>query len=69
MFVNTLTGLHLLHPIMPHLTEVIWQGLMIAKSKDLHQDEPQTCLAQQSFPSSVWVNLFSIINNFFVILN
>ncbi|CAL8103211.1 unnamed protein product [Calicophoron daubneyi] len=47
-----LTGLHLLHPVMPHISEVIWQGLMHHE----HEKElkPGASLAQQSFPSPDW---------------
>ncbi|KAA0184796.1 Valyl tRNA synthetase [Fasciolopsis buskii] len=53
-----MTGLHLLHPIMPHLTEVVWQELRQLTSTsnqyDCESAVPRTCLALQPFPCEDW---------------
>ncbi|VDP84377.1 unnamed protein product [Echinostoma caproni] len=55
---SMLTGLHMLHPIMPHVTESIWQGLRHASNSshlsDSSQPQPETCLALQPFPNPDW---------------
>ncbi|KAA3678636.1 valyl-tRNA synthetase [Paragonimus westermani] len=52
-YASLLTALHLLHPVMPHVTEVVWQGLRLAAAPE--NGSESTSLSLQPFPSINWV--------------
>ncbi|CAH8668243.1 unnamed protein product [Heterobilharzia americana] len=55
LYLCLMTGIHLLHPIMPHLTEVLWHGLRIStECKDNEFYIPENCLLMQTFPNTDW---------------
>ncbi|CAH8591837.1 unnamed protein product [Dicrocoelium dendriticum] len=55
---SMLTGLCLLHPIMPHLTEVIWQGLHAAQ-----EGSALDTISLQAFPRSEWFTFLDAVDN------
>ncbi|THD27799.1 Valyl-tRNA synthetase [Fasciola hepatica] len=62
-----MTGLHLLHPVMPHVTELVWQGLRQISSTPTRQHDsdaapPRMCLAMQPFPREDWFTFTSGFN-------
>ncbi|TPP67606.1 hypothetical protein FGIG_11237 [Fasciola gigantica] len=62
-----MTGLHLLHPVMPHVTELVWQGLRQITSTPTRQHDsddapPRMCLAMQPFPREDWFTFISSFN-------
>ncbi|KAH8867222.1 Valine--tRNA ligase, mitochondrial 1 [Schistosoma japonicum] len=55
LYLCLMTGIHLLHPIMPHLTEVLWHGLISSiQQKDNDLYNPEDCLLMQEFPNYKW---------------
>ncbi|KAF5404115.1 Valyl-tRNA synthetase [Paragonimus heterotremus] len=57
---SLLTALHLLHPIMPHVTEVVWQGLHLAAAPDYRSGN--TSLSLQPFPSKNWFRFLGVVD-------
>ncbi|CAH8563708.1 unnamed protein product [Schistosoma turkestanicum] len=56
LYLCVMTGIHLFHPIMPHITEVLWHGLnssMVQKKEELLCN-PETSLLMQPFPQCKW---------------
>ncbi|CAH8875395.1 unnamed protein product [Trichobilharzia szidati] len=60
LYLCLITGIRLLHPIMPYLTEVIWHGININMERTDHDSgqfyTPEKCLLMETFPNIQWFN-------------
>ncbi|KAF8560694.1 hypothetical protein P879_04418 [Paragonimus westermani] len=59
-YASLLTALHLLHPVMPHVTEVVWQGLRLAAAPE--NESGTTSLSLQPFPSINWFRFLGVVD-------
>ncbi|CAH8680222.1 unnamed protein product [Schistosoma haematobium] len=68
LYLCLMTGIHIFHPIMPHLTEVLWHGLNINIEQKDELYNPENSLLMQQFPNCKWFE-FLYQNNYDISLD